>query len=108
MFSAHLHAYTYVHVHTYKERERERESENGSIVLCVFMCIIYSVFSEKQLNDLESEFFRCIHFLSSFLSNCIKRGSFPHCKLLLCVRACMSVCVCVCVHTLYGAWTQNI
>ncbi|KAK3589216.1 hypothetical protein CHS0354_020077 [Potamilus streckersoni] len=32
----------------------------------------------KTIQDMESEFTRCIQFLASFLSNIIKRGSFPH------------------------------
>ena len=61
---------------------------------------IFSNFSLKQIEDTETEFSRCIQFLSSFLQSVIQRGSFPHCKLFLkicllchllqCVRSCFS------------------
>ncbi|KAL5014094.1 hypothetical protein ScPMuIL_008364 [Solemya velum] len=34
--------------------------------------------SSKAISDMETEFSRCVQFLSSFLNNIIKRGSFPH------------------------------
>lgn len=34
--------------------------------------------SLKIIEDMETEFSRCIQFLASFLNNVIKRGSFPH------------------------------
>ena len=34
----------------------------------------------SQLEKMESEFTKWIQFLSSFLNNVIKRGSYPHCK----------------------------
>ena len=34
----------------------------------------------SQLDKMESEFTKWIQFLSSFLNNVIKRGSYPHCK----------------------------
>ena len=37
-------------------------------------------YSLKTIEGMEIEFSRCILFLSTFLNNVIKRGSFPHCK----------------------------
>ncbi|XP_055996966.1 gamma-tubulin complex component 5-like isoform X2 [Ostrea edulis] len=37
--------------------------------------------SLKTIEGMEIEFSRCILFLSTFLNNVTKRGSFPHCKL---------------------------
>ncbi|XP_052244242.1 gamma-tubulin complex component 5-like isoform X2 [Dreissena polymorpha] len=34
--------------------------------------------SMKQIEGTETEFYRCIHFLRSFLNSVIQRGSFPH------------------------------
>ncbi|KAK0053898.1 gamma-tubulin complex component 5-like isoform X1 [Biomphalaria pfeifferi] len=51
---------------------------NLSLTFCQMWQQGVDFISYKILTDMEVELSRCIHFLSSFLNNVIKRGSFPH------------------------------
>ncbi|KAH9513694.1 Gamma-tubulin complex component 5 [Bulinus truncatus] len=59
-------------------RETIMKVLNLSLTFCQMWRQGVDFFRYEVLTDMEVEQSRCVHFLSSFLNNVIKRGSFPH------------------------------